>query len=185
MLLAPPSCCVNTQAFFRTPTTNNRKSGICGVAALMKKTMKKIVPLTENHMYSKAYSGGATDVNKLFAVYALKNYKRDKNGCPVATTFGITVNRKLGKAVQRNRIKRLFRRAYMECAENIQEGRIIVVSARAAMFASDIKCDRVKELMQTSFNNLGLFNGQTFKGTDGRKKLSGNRPQKPHLKDKR
>lgn len=119
-------------------------------------------------MFNKAYTGGAADINKLFAVYALRNFKKDKNGHPLPTVLGITVNRKLGKAVKRNRVKRLFRRAYMECAENIQEGRIIVVAARAAMFSKDIKCPRITELMKTSFDNLGLYNGQTFKGTDGR-----------------
>ena len=131
--------------------------------------MKKIIPLTENHMFSKAYSGGATDVNKLTAVYALKNYKKDKNGMPIPTKLGITVNRKLGGAVKRNRVKRLIRRAYSECADNIQEGRIIVISARSAIFGGDVKSDRVRELLRSSFDRLGLYNGQFFVGTDGRR----------------
>ena len=131
--------------------------------------MKKIIPLTENHMFSKAYSGGATDVNKLTAVYALKNYKKDKDGKPLPTKLGITVNRKLGGAVKRSRVKRLIRQAYRECADNIQEGRIVVVSARSAIFYDNVKSDRVRDLLAESFSKLGLYNGQTFVGTDGRK----------------
>ena len=131
--------------------------------------VKKLYPLCENHLFSRAYRKGRCDANKYVAVYALKNYEKTKNRAQPPTKLGITVNRKLGGAVKRSRVKRLIRQAYRECADNIQEGRIVVVSARSAIFYDNVKSDRVRDLLAESFSKLGLYNGQTFVGTDGRK----------------
>ena len=130
--------------------------------------MNKIIPLTENHLFSKAYSSGATDVNKLTAVYVLKNYKKDKSGSPFPTRLGITVNKKLGGAVKRNRVKRIVRQAYRECSDNLSDGTIIVVSARGAVFADSVKSGDVARLLKESFERLGLYNGQNFDQRAGR-----------------
>ena len=98
--------------------------------------MKKLIlPLKENHLFSKAYTKGNCRVTKLCAVYILKNYKKNPDGTPMKTKLGITVNRKLGKACKRNRVKRLIREAYRQNCCHIRDGYIMIIAARAAAFA--------------------------------------------------
>lgn len=98
-----------------------------------------ILPLKENHLFSKAYTRGKCEVTKLCAVYVMRNFKRNPDGSPMKTKLGITVNRKLGKACKRNRVKRIIREAYRENYSYIKNGYIIVIAARAAAFAPHIK----------------------------------------------
>lgn len=60
--------------------------------------VKKLYPLCENHLFSRAYRKGRSDANKYVAVYALKNYEKTPNRALAPTRLGITVNKKLGKA---------------------------------------------------------------------------------------
>ena len=106
-----------------------------------------IIPLTENHLFSRAYAKGKSDTSKLCAVYLLRNYKRNPDGTPAKTKLGITVNRKLGKACKRNRVKRLIREAYRQNHQYIKDGYIMVIAARAAAFAPYVKAaDMTKAL---------------------------------------
>ena len=66
----------------------------------------------------------------------MRNFKRNPDGSPMKTKLGITVNRKLGKACKRNRVKRLIREAYRENYSYIKDGYIMVIAARAAAFAA-------------------------------------------------
>ncbi|MBR5528357.1 MAG: ribonuclease P protein component [Clostridia bacterium] len=110
---------------------------------------KLILPLKENHLFSKAYTKGNCRVAKLCAVYVLKNYKKNPDGTPMKTKLGITVNRKLGKACKRNRVKRLIREAYRQNYCHIKDGYFIIIAARAAAFAPYIKTqDMSKALRQ-------------------------------------
>ena len=116
--------------------------------------MKKLIlPLKENHLFSKAYTKGNCRVTKLCAVYILKNYKKNPDGTPMKTKLGITVNRKLGKACKRNRVKRLIREAYRQNCCHIRDGYIMIIAARAAAFAPHIKaCDMSKALRSIVLN---------------------------------
>lgn len=120
--------------------------------------MKKlIVPLKENHLFSKAYARGKSDVSKLCAVYILRNYKRNPDGSPMKTKLGITVNRKLGKACKRNRVKRLIREAYRENHGYIKDGYIMIVSARAAAFSPYIKASDMSKSLRSIVSKEGFF----------------------------
>ncbi len=61
-------------------------------------TIKKNV--TFNHIYKK----GQSVAGAFIVLYRLKNGKQTK-------TFGITVSKKVGKAVRRNRVRRLIRQS--------------------------------------------------------------------------
>lgn len=119
--------------------------------------VKKLYPLCENHLFSKAYRKGKSDVNKYVAVYALKNYRRDASGRPEATRLGITVNRKLGKAAKRSRVKRIIRAAYRENLADLKNGYIIIVAARGAAFDKKVKSTDIAVKLRKSFENLGLL----------------------------
>ena len=64
--------------------------------------MKNTISLKENHEFRRLYHRGASSAGRHLVLYCRKN----KLGC---NRLGLTVSAKLGKAVQRNRVKRLFR----------------------------------------------------------------------------
>lgn len=120
--------------------------------------MKKVIlPLTENHLFSKAYTKGKCEVTKYCAIYVLRNYKRNPDGSPMKTKLGITVNRKLGKACKRNRVKRLIRVAYRENVSYIRDGYLMVIAARAAAFAPYVKAEDMTRAVKSVVSKEDFF----------------------------
>ena len=118
---------------------------------------KLILPLTENHLFSKAYTKGKCEVNKYIAVYALRNFKKNPDGSPMKTRLGITVNRKLGKACKRNRVKRLIRVAYRENVSYIRDGWFLVIAARSAAFAPYVKSGDISRALRSIVSKDDFF----------------------------
>jgi len=128
----------------------------------------KINSLKEHHIFSRAYVKGRSSSRKNIAVYAFpssflrKTEKTDRN----ATSLGITVSKKLGNAVERNRAKRLIREAYRllaaEQAENMlpdetpKRHHIIVVVARGKMINKKVKCGDILRDLRKAFTDLGI-----------------------------
>ena len=92
--------------------------------------MKKTLTINKNTLFRKIYSKGTSYVNKYLAVYVLPS----KDG---VSRLGITVSKKLGCAVIRNRAKRLIRESYRINEENISGGYNIVVVARKMVVGTD------------------------------------------------
>ena len=74
----------------------------------------KHIAIGENHLYSKAYAKGKKFVAHNVIVYVLKDLKSEKlkNANPMKehiNRIGLTVSKKLGGAVVRNRVKRILR----------------------------------------------------------------------------
>lgn len=118
---------------------------------------RKLYPLCENHLYLKAYRKGKTAVNKYTAVYILKNYKKTPDGSLPLTRLGLAVNRKLGKACKRNRVKRIIREGYRENLPRIKDGYIIVIAARGAAFNKNVKSTLIAEKLFDSLSQLGVI----------------------------
>ncbi len=118
--------------------------------------VKKLYPLCENHLFSKAYRKGKSNAGKYIAVYVLKNYGKKKGEFPL-TKLGITVNKKLGKAVKRSRVKRLIRAAYRENMPYMRQGYIIIVAARGAAFDKNVKSTDVAKNMYKCLEKLGVI----------------------------
>jgi ribonuclease P protein component len=70
------------------------------------------ISLNENHVFRRLYRSGKSAVSSCAAVYVKKN----RLG---ANRLGITVSKKLGGAVQRNRAKRVVREAYRLLEPNL------------------------------------------------------------------
>ena len=85
--------------------------------------MKKTISLKENHEFRRLYHRGASSAGRHLVLYC----RRNKLGC---NRLGLTVSVKLGKAVQRNRIKRLFREAYRLNEDKFATGVDLVIVAR-------------------------------------------------------
>jgi len=70
------------------------------------------------------YRQGRSFANRQLAVYAFP--RPDEEG----TRLGLSVGRKVGGAVDRNRVKRLLREAFGDVADRLPSGHDIVVVAR-------------------------------------------------------
>lgn len=85
--------------------------------------------LRRNWQFSKIYKEGDKYFGDLFILYVLPNNTQE-------TRIGLTVTKKVGVSVQRNRIKRVIREVFRSL-EGIAPGNDLVVIARKA--AVDLK----------------------------------------------
>lgn len=97
----------------------------------------KETAIKENHLYLKAFRQGGRFVGRTVAVYVLKDYaaKRLMLAHPekkYVNRLGLSVTKKVGGAVQRNRAKRIIRAAYRELVKKkpLRTGYLIVISAK-------------------------------------------------------
>ncbi len=125
---------------------------------------KKLNPLTENHLFTKAFTKGVNEASKLCAVYILKNIKRNPDGTLPKTKIGIAINAKLGGAVKRNRVKRIIRAGAMPLYEKLSDGLIVIISARGAAFSKSAKSTSMNVCIDSCFSKLGAYKGQELKG---------------------
>ena len=97
----------------------------------------KETAIKENHLYLKAFRKGGRFVGKTVAVYVLKDYAAKKLMLAhpekkYVNRLGLSVTKKVGGAVQRNRAKRIIRAAYRELVKKqpLKTGYLIVISAK-------------------------------------------------------
>ena len=81
--------------------------------------MKKTKMLKKNYEFRKVLSKGKYYSGEIIEAFILKNDQKEN-------FLGIAINTKIGTAVERNRIKRLFREAYYSLEEVLKEGQSIV-----------------------------------------------------------
>ena len=105
---------------------------------------KRLVSLTQNHLFGLAYTKGKCYSCRTAAVYILKNRR-----ATAKTMLGITVSKKRGKAVERNRAKRIIREAFRRLYPQVKEGYIIVVVARQSCMdsTSAVVYSQLKEIL--------------------------------------
>jgi ribonuclease P protein component len=120
----------------------------------------KNLAIKEHHLYNKAYKKGRSYVGRLVTVYVLRDFtaERLKKANPekkYVNRIGLSVSKKLGGAVARNRAKRLIRAGFDVVKPNLRGGNLIVIGARVAIL--DKKSTQVAEELCEAFKNLGLY----------------------------
>lgn len=125
----------------------------------------KFTAIRENHLYQKTFHKGSRRVGKLCAVYVLRDYaagrlRRENPEKKYLNRIGLSVTKKNGGAVQRNRAKRLLRAGMQPIVreENLKTGNLIVLSARTAIL--DAKSYEVEAELRESFAKLGMFRAE-------------------------
>lgn len=92
--------------------------------------MKNTLSLKKNQDFKMVYSRGTSFANRLLVIYFLPNGKNSNN-------LGLSVSKKVGNSVVRNRVKRLIRESYRLNEQHIRVGYNIVIIARVRAGDSD------------------------------------------------
>ena len=108
----------------------------------------KVVTLTENYDFRRLYNRGKSFVSPSLVTYVMKN--RSKN-----VRMGITASKKIGKAVQRNRSRRIIMAAYREIMPDLKEGYDFVFVARGK--TPYIKSTEILRCMKKQLKQAGVL----------------------------
>ncbi len=122
----------------------------------------KFTAITEHHLYNKTFQKGARFVCPSLSVHILRDYtaKRRMQSHPMrvyTNRIGLSVTKKVGGAVQRNRAKRIIRAAWQAITKSspVKTGYLIVISARPTI-AGKTSRDMEKELRR-ALTKLEMF----------------------------
>ena len=86
--------------------------------------MKKELRIKKNKEFQAAFQKGQSFANRQFVVYSLKKEGQDHY------RIGLSVSKKIGNAVTRNRIKRYVRQSIFELNDQLAPGNDYVIIAR-------------------------------------------------------
>lgn len=122
----------------------------------------KNVAIKENHLYNKAYTKGKRFFGRYVKVFVLKDLKAEQIMLAnpekqYLNRIGISVSKKNGIAVVRNRIKRIIREAYraIEKQDLLRDGYLVVISAKNE--AADVKSTDIERELRYAFRKLEMF----------------------------
>ena len=95
----------------------------------------KFPAIKEHHLYNKAYRSGKHFFGRYVCVYILKDLhagrlRREHPQKLTVNRLGLSVSKKVGGAVKRNRAKRIIRAAYSRYEDKLKKGFLVVISAK-------------------------------------------------------
>ncbi len=110
--------------------------------------MSEFITLTENRDYRRAYQRGRSFVSPTLVTYVIKNNKNNLR-------IGITTSKKIGKAVERNRSRRVIRAALRELKDSIKPGYDLVFVARGK--TPYVKSTVILKAMKKELSDAGIL----------------------------
>ena len=128
----------------------------------------KDIAITENHLYQKAYRNGERANTKHISVYVLRDWGAKKQMLQnpekkFINRIGLSVSKKIGGAVVRNRVKRIIRAGLAEARgfAPLKTGYLIVISAKIG--AHEVGSREIADELIYSFKKLGMYKTDTVK----------------------
>lgn len=110
--------------------------------------MSEIITLKNNNDFRRLYTRGKSFASPVLVTYVMKNRTGE-------VRIGITTGKKIGKAVMRNRSRRLIRAAFYEISEQIRPGFDLVFVARTK--TPFVKSYDVLRAMKKELKDAGVF----------------------------
>jgi len=110
--------------------------------------MGKPLSINRNHLFLRAYRSKQHYVSPYFVTYVVR---RRTGGIAV----GITASRKIGKAVQRNRARRLVRAAFQQILTRYDIPCDVVVVCRRAIL--DKKSTELAPILRSHLRKAGIL----------------------------
>ncbi|MGN0457576.1 MAG: ribonuclease P protein component [Eubacterium sp.] len=107
--------------------------------------------LKENKDFRRLYYRGKSVASPVLVTYAMKNRR---GSC----FYGITTSKKIGKAVDRNRAKRVIRASFEELKGDINGNWDFVFVARTK--TTKVKMQEVRQAMYEQFCRLGVISDE-------------------------
>ena len=102
--------------------------------------------------FQRAYQKGRKYLNRYFVIYVCA---RLQNAPVSGARLGITASKKVGKSVQRNRVKRLIREAFRALRPRIHPHYDVVVVGRTA--ACTLTCQEAQRGLSSLFRRAAIL----------------------------
>jgi ribonuclease P protein component len=120
----------------------------------------KYTTIKEHHLYNKTFQKGKRYSGRYLSVFVLRDWaaKRLMKEHPQKicyNRFGVSVTKRVGGAVQRNRVKRILRAGYRAVAPELKTGYLIVVSPRDGILSA--KSTDVEKELRRGFSKMELL----------------------------
>ena len=120
----------------------------------------KQIAIKENHLYNKTFRRGKSFVGKYTAIYVLRDLsaerlKKENPRKKYVNRVGLSVSKKIGGAVERNRAKRIIRAAFDVYEDRLSKGNLIVISARTSIVGK--KSQDIAREFAFAFEKLSLL----------------------------
>ena len=115
---------------------------------------RKRRPLSRSGEFERVYRDGRSHASRYLVLYSFPRGGSEADG----PRLGISVGRKVGGAVERNKVKRLLREAFWAAGPTLPDGHDFVVVARpeAGRLASDRGGEGMTEALQEVLAGAGL-----------------------------
>lgn len=111
--------------------------------------MKKKNRLKKNEDFQTVFRRGKSMANRQFVLYTLKQPQLDE------FRVGLSVSKKIGNAVTRNRIKRLIRQVILEEKDKLKSKNDYVIIARKPV--SEMSYAEIKKSLQHLFRKSLIY----------------------------
>ncbi|GHV44545.1 ribonuclease P protein component [Clostridia bacterium] len=110
--------------------------------------MEHTVSLNQNTLFRRLYYRGKVQHSPILTLHYLPNgLKHDR--------LGLTVSKKIGKAVRRNKVRRCIYEAFRRYEPSLKTGFDVVIVAKPAALDADF--DRYSRVLGGMLNKAGLF----------------------------
>lgn len=114
--------------------------------------MNDMLRLRKNEEFQLVFKQGKSFANRQFVVYVLKNAEKKHS------RLGLSVSKKMGNAVVRNRIKRLIKEIFRELGDKLEDGNDYIVISRKPVRTMDYS--DMKDSLEHVLKKAGVIKGR-------------------------